>query len=139
MIKVEQFLSSRSVVFMRGKAVVYESTDRGIKPLVAAVDSGIDYSGCDAADRIVGKAAALLLVKGAVARVCAEVMSVPAKDVLSRYGIPFEYGSLVDNIVNRAGTDMCPMEQAVLDVDNPDDAPAALVRQIEKMKKNFPQ
>lgn len=44
------------------------------------------------------------------------------KKVLKAHKIPFEYGTLAAIIINRAGTDACPMEKAVV---NTGDAEAA--------------
>ena len=132
--KVEQFLGGRAVVFTRGGAVVYESTDSGIKPLVEAFDSGIDYSGCDAADRIVGKAAANIYLLLRVKSVAACVMTEQAKRILTENGIECEADTLTQKIVNRKGDGLCPMETAVMDTDNPDDALKAIRDKIAALQ-----
>ncbi|MCH5161291.1 MAG: DUF1893 domain-containing protein [Clostridiales bacterium] len=131
---VAKFLSSRSVVFSRGGMVVYESTDRGIKPLVAAVDSGVDYSDCDAADRIVGKAAANLYILLRIHSVRACVMTQEAKSILTAHGIDCEADTYTENIVNRNGDGLCPMEMAVKDTGNPDDALKAIHDRIAALQ-----
>lgn len=132
--KVEQFLSSRSVVLTRGGQTVYESTDSGIKPLVTAIDSGADYSGCDAADRIVGKAAAYLYLLLRVKRVCACVMTFAAKNILTENGIECDADTFAENIVNRKGDGLCPMETAVANADNPNAALSAIRDKIKHMQ-----
>lgn len=133
---VEKFLSSRTVVFTRGEATVYESTDRGVKPLIAAIDSGIDYSGCDAADRILGKAAANLYLLIKVKSVSACVMTYAAKDILTANGIECDADTYTDRIVNRKGDGPCPMEMAVADAETPDAALKAIREKIKLMQKN---
>ena len=120
---IEATLDGLSVLFTRGGERVYASADRGIGPLVAAVDGGTDYSGCDATDRIVGKAAALLYVLLRVNSVSAHVMTNRAKDILTAGGIACRADVYTDNIINRKGDGLCPMELAVSDID---DACAAL-------------
>lgn len=132
--KVENFLSSRTVVFTRGEKVVYESTDRGVKPLIAAIDSGVDYSGCDAADKIVGKAAANLYLLINVKSVRACVMTYAAKDILTANGIQCEADTFTDKIVNRNGDGPCPMETAVADADSPDAAFKSIREKIKLMQ-----
>ena len=134
--KAEKILASRSVVFTRGNAVVYESTDRGIKPLIAAIDSGVDYSDCDATDRIVGKAAANLYLLIKVKSVSACVMTYAAKNLLSANGIECDADTYTDNIVNRNGDGLCPMETAVADAETPDAALNAIREKIKLMQKN---
>ena len=51
-----------------------------------------------------------------VKAVYASVISKSALAVLQDGGIYAEYGSLVENIINRQGDGICPFEAAVLDV-----------------------
>ena len=66
------------------------------------------------------------MVKGKVKEVYAEVISESATDIFGKNRIPFAYGTIVDKIINRSGAEMCPMEQTVVGIDNPDDAFVAL-------------
>ena len=107
--------------------------DRGIKALLDAVRSGSEIlRGAEVADTTVGKAAAMLLIKGGALAVHAGVMSVAAKDALAAHGIKYDYVTLVERILNRAGTGLCPMEHAVLDINDPDLAFSALENAIKK-------
>ena len=92
---------------------------RGLSPLVGLISLGADLSGYSVADKVVGKAAALLFVKCNVAVVYAKTLSQSGKAVLDKHGIPVEYDTLADRIINRDGTDMCPMEKTVADCDDP--------------------
>jgi len=85
---------------------------RGIKTLAEAIggDKGF-FAGALAADKTVGRAAALLFVYAEVAEVYGAVMSESAAEVLKEYGIKFSYGRLVPNILDRTGSDVCPMEK----------------------------
>lgn len=101
---------------------VYTSSERGVAPLVKYAQSRAEFCGFSAADKIVGKAAALLYVYLGVGYVYAEVMSRSAAEILNRYGIGFECGTFAENIINRRGDGVCPMEQAVADVNDPKEA-----------------
>lgn len=101
--------------------------ERGIKTLLSILSDNPDLlCGASVADKVVGKAAALLMVKGNVKEVYAEVISESAIEIFRKYRIPFAYGTIAAKIINRSGTGMCPMEQTVVDIDNPDDAFDAL-------------
>lgn len=63
------------------------------------------------ADKVVGKGAAALMAMGGVREVYALVMSRKALELLDREGVKIGYETLVDNIINRAGTDICPVEK----------------------------
>lgn len=101
---------------------VYSSTERGVKPLLTWVNEGKDFSGFAAADKVVGKAAAFLYVLLNVDEMYAKVISVPAIDVLERYGIQVSFDEKVDAIRNRANTGFCPMESAVWEITEPAEA-----------------
>lgn len=62
------------------------------------------------ADKIVGKAAASLMVLAQVHEVYAAVISLPAWQMLEAAGIPTTCGVKVPHIINRQGTGLCPLE-----------------------------
>jgi hypothetical protein len=98
---------------------VYLAKERGVKPLLAWIDSGEDFSSFAAADKVVGKAAAFLYALMKVDCVYAKIISTPALQTLNAFGIKVEYGQEVPAIRNRANTGFCPMETAVWNVDEP--------------------
>ena len=100
----------------------YTSMQRGIAPLIQWLKEGVDMQGAYVADKVVGKAAAYLYVLLGVREVYAAVLSRPALDVLERYNIGTVYDMLVQAIRNRTDTGFCPMETAVLDIDDANEA-----------------
>ena len=109
-----------SCVVIREGAVIHEADGRGVAPLLDLYEQQpMQLIGSTVVDRIIGKGAAMILVLGAVTRVHGEVMSQSGKDYLERYGITVSYGELVENIRNRAGSDLCPIERSVVDIDDP--------------------
>lgn len=117
-----------------GPNTCYTSTARGIAPLLSCYKEGKAESGCCAADKVVGKAAAYMYVLLGVKSLYAEILSQPALRVLQNAGIDAKYEKLVDAIVNRTGTGFCPMETAVLDIDDPLEAMAAVEKTLEKLR-----
>ena len=115
--------------------VVFTDTLKGVAPLVAAAESGADYSGYCAADRIVGKAAAMLYALLKVKEVYAEVLSKRGAETLSRFGIAYSYSVMTEFIVNRRGDGECPMEEAVKDAPEPSEALEKIKNKIALMKK----
>ena len=86
--------------------------ERGVKDLHRLLcDDRALLDGAFIADKVVGKGAAALMVAGGVMGVYTDVISRPALTLFSQSGIDVEYGTLVDNIINRAGTDICPVEK----------------------------
>lgn len=109
------------------------ATARGVKPLVVWYESGRDFSGYCAADKVVGRATAFLYVLLKIKAVYAKVISRAALEVFEQNGIASEYGELVENIINRQGDGICPFEAAVLDITNPSDAYMAIRSKMHQM------
>lgn len=109
---------------------IIKSKLRGIKPLINILNENIDISDYSLADKIVGKAQALLSVKANIKEVYANVMSISATKILNKYNIPYSYKTLTDKIINHSGDDICPMEKAVLNIDDYNIA-------YEKLKKRI--
>ena len=114
---------------------IYTSTERGVKPLIAFVESGRDYRGFSAADKIVGKAAAMLYVLLGVHTVFAEVMSEGGIYTLARHGIASFCDTSVKEIQNRSNTGICPMEEAVAKIDAPDEGMKAIQKKLSAMQE----
>jgi hypothetical protein len=112
----------------------YTSTENGIKPLLDWLDSGLDLQGFSAADKVAGKAAAFLYVRLGVKKVYADVMSEAAAAGFAEYGIEAKTATSVKNIINRAGTGNCPMEEAVKDVADPVQAESVLRAKVRNLK-----
>ena len=106
--------------------VLYATSRRGVAPLLDWLDSGTDLTGFSAADRVVGRGAAFLYCLLGVKEVYARVMSRPALEVLGSYGITAGADTLVEGIINRAGTGPCPFEAAVMEISNAETALTAI-------------
>ena len=118
-----------------GGELLYVSEKRGIAPMMDFLDAGYDMQGFSAADRIVGRAAAMLFVMAGVSHVYAEVMSEGAFSLLRANGIDASYGTLTPFIINRKGDGQCPMEDAVRDINDPAQARAAIRQTMQRLKE----
>ena len=112
---------------------VHTSTFRGVKPLVQWLDQGLDVKGFYAADKVIGRATAFLYVLLGVQAVYAHVISKPALEVLEAHQIQVQYGTLTDNIINRAGTGICPFEETVMGIEDPQNAYTAIRQKMKEM------
>lgn len=92
---------------------------RGIAPIMNLLqtDEKTLQDAC-VADRVIGKAAAFLLIKADISALYAKVISRHALDILKESRIEVTYENCVPYIVNRRGDGMCPMEASVLDTDD---------------------
>lgn len=121
-------------VFRKGERELTD-TRRGVRPLLELLKSGEDFTGFSVADKVVGKASALLYCLLKVKRVYAPVISRSALEVLESHGIPCEYGHLVPGIRNRTNTGLCPMEAATANISDPKEAPEVLEKTLEALTK----
>ena len=100
----------------------YTSNERGVKPLLEVLNSDMVTLNAVVADKVVGKAAAFLYELMRIKKLYAVTISEPALSVLKRAGIEVEFETLVPSIKNRAGTGQCPMETAVWETENAEEA-----------------
>ena len=98
------------------------SSERGVSFLFSLVSEKKNFDGYSVADKIVGKAAAYLLVLLGVKTVFASVISRPALRVLQDGGASVRYDVVCPYVINRSGTAPCPMETAVENAVSPSDA-----------------
>lgn len=134
--KAKQLFASGtySCVLVKGQTV-YTSTLTGVAPMIDFLDRGVDLRGFSVADKIVGKAAALLFVLAGIKEAHAVLMSRSGADVLRKSGIALSYDTLTDTIINRMGTGACPMELTVEAVNEPAAAYQALKARQESLRK----
>lgn len=119
-------------VMCKGETLI-ESKQRGVAPLLSLLTDKLEEGFC-AADKVVGKAAAFLYALLRVKEVYALVISEPAVQTLKRFGIAVEYEALVPAIRNRTNTGFCPMESAVLAIEDPQEALVAIRQTLERLK-----
>lgn len=79
-----------------------------MKPLLQWISEGVSFEGWSVADKVVGKAPALLYVQLKPAAVYAIAMSEAARDILLANGIACGCEDLVPFIANRAGDGSVP-------------------------------
>ncbi|MBR0418249.1 MAG: DUF1893 domain-containing protein [Erysipelotrichaceae bacterium] len=112
----------------------YCSFDNGIKPVISKLDEDLHYfEGLSVADKLIGKASAMLLCLSGVKEVYTPVLSEAGKAIFEKYGVAYEYDELTDFIVNRKGDGMCPMELTVKDIDDLNEAYEALKRKLASL------
>ncbi len=112
----------------------FTADGRGIAPVLKLMAERGDLSGHSAADVIVGKAAAMLFVKAGISAVHGRVMSEAGKKYLEERGIPCTWDTLTGKIINRAGTDVCPMEKTVADIEDAELGYKALCAKVIEMQ-----
>jgi len=90
--------------------------------------------GASVADKVVGKAAASLMVLAKIKEAYAEVVSQPALDLLRSSGISVIYAKVVPCIINRAGTGLCPLETRCMTCMTPEECFVAIRTFMQEIK-----
>ncbi len=115
---------------------IYKSRESGIKPLLMFYENKEDLHSFCAADKTVGRAAAFIYIALGADEVYADVMSEGAHELLLKNGTGAFYGTLTKQIINRAGTGMCPLEEACLNARTSEEAIFAIKEKIGVLNKN---
>jgi hypothetical protein len=121
--KTELFEENLTLAIVKNSAVLYETKSRRISGFLDAVEKlGEELSGASLADRVAGKAVALLCVYAGIREVYAAVLSRKAHAVFKKHKISVEWRELVENVLDADKSDVCPFERAAADISDPEQA-----------------
>lgn len=102
---------------------LHTSNEKGLLPLINWLEGDPDFlRGASVADKVVGRAAAMIMVYAGVCEVYASVISDAALELLKSEGIACTYSMTCIAISNRRGDGICPMERAVSRIRDPKEA-----------------
>ncbi len=112
-----------TLAIVKNGTVLFKTNSHRISGFLVAIEKlGTRLEHASLADRIAGKAIALLCVYVGVNNVYAEVLSRKAKALFEEYGILCEWKEIVDNIMNFNRNSVCPFEKVATDISNPEKA-----------------
>jgi hypothetical protein len=113
-----------SLLVYRDGEFVYSGSGRGVGPLLNALETiGKEkLQGSLVVDKIIGRAAAFLIVYMEAAEAHAVTLSATGKDVLQKYGLKYQFRHEVPVVRGRDGAPLCPFERLVQDVNNAEEA-----------------
>lgn len=123
----------KTLVLVKDNEII-DSKLSGIKPLLTFLDKKTNLEGFSLADKIIGKAQAMLCVKAKIKEAHGKVMSKEGLRILKENNIHCSYDVLTDEIINRKGTDICPMEKVVKNIEDIEKAYIALKEKVREMK-----
>ena len=109
-----------SLALIADDRVIYSSRQPGLRPLSVCIETCRPcYRNCTLYDRVIGLAAAKLIVYGnIISRVIAEVASLPAREFLENHQIEIKAAQVVENILTRDRLAVCPGELIALTTDD---------------------
>jgi hypothetical protein len=113
-----------NLVIVKDEKIILETRQSGVSGFLSAIEElGRErLHAASVADRIVGRAAALLCVYCSVRAVYAVVLSEGGKSVLKENSVSLEFKDLVPSILNRQKTGTCPFEKIVSTVSDGQEA-----------------
>jgi len=109
-----------TLAMVKNGEVLFETRSHKISGFLGAIEQfGDGLEGASLADRVAGKAIALLCVYVKIKEVYAEVLSKKAKIVFEQNGIPHKWKELVGNILDLNKSGVCPFEKAADGISDP--------------------
>ena len=111
--------SAYVLLLMKDDKELFRSNDSGLRPLMNCVDECKKYSGCILFDKVIGLAAARIIIHTRIiSKVFAGVASEPAIELLEKNRIGINAGIIVKNILRQDRTDICPREKKAMTMSN---------------------
>ncbi len=119
-LKKELILSDYTCIIANDKEIIYKSNDKGILPLIKYLDSACNDNNLYIADKVIGRAAALLCIKAKIKYLYASTISTPAIKILRANHIFYQFDKETPFIKNRQKNGKCPMETISKGITSPD-------------------
>ena len=124
--------SGNSLMIYKNGELLFESDLGGIRPHLKAINEhGGNLEGTLMVDKILGRAAAFLVVYSKAAEAITNIVSTPGKQVLEDNHLKFSYREEVAHIKMKDGVIFCPFESMVQGINDPVEAYAAIVEKME--------
>lgn len=110
-----------SLAIFEGERLLHSVSGGGLRPLRDALEKYRDHTGLILHDKIMGLAAARMIVySGMIAGIAAGVASIPAKAFLEKSGIGLSAVEVAVNILTKDRSAVCPGEVIALEVQDPE-------------------
>ncbi|MEM0212191.1 MAG: DUF1893 domain-containing protein [Candidatus Methanomethylicia archaeon] len=125
-----------TLAIVKNKELIFESNDHGIIGFINAIEElGGELKGAYMADKIVGRAIALLAIYSGIKGVYAEIISKHGFKTLIEVNIEeLEYGEIVDAIMDKTGRELCPFEREAQGINDPSKAYEKFKLMIKALK-----
>ena len=107
---------------IKNNVIIHKGVGKGVTPLLELASSEEGLKKLENAlvvDRIIGRAAAMLVVLGKAEYAYGLTMSKSGEEYLIANGIEVKSDRVVDAISDRTGRGICPMERSVMEIDDP--------------------
>jgi hypothetical protein len=120
--KAKHMLHERelTLAIVKNDKALFETRSHRISGFLGAIEQlDKELEGASLADRVAGKAIALLCLYAKIKQVYADVLSRKAKIMFEQNGIHYEWKQLVDNVLDLNKNGICQFEKAAETIQNP--------------------
>jgi Domain of unknown function (DUF1893) len=133
--KTHLYEKELTLVIVKNGQILFQTDSHRISGFICAIEElGCHLEGASVADRVVGKALALLCVYAEIGSVYADVLSENGKALFEQYNVGCQWKKLVENVLDLTKTDVCPFEKAAADISDPENSYVAFKALMAKMK-----
>lgn len=116
--EIQEVLGDNSLVLVHNNKFIYSSKYAGLRPLFNCIIDNkqkFESQECTLYDKVIGLAAARLIVySNIIGSIKTPLVSKRALELLEQENISIEYISLIDTILNKDKSGMCPMEERAI-------------------------
>lgn len=131
---IEILRREKCSLVVKNHGIVTTYSKPGVRDLEYLLDHDPEMlHGATIADKVIGKAAAAMVVVGGVKELYAEVLSKKAIPFLEEAGIAYTYGTLVDTIKEEG--DRCQLEKITAPATTPEETVALLRAHFQEKKR----
>lgn len=131
---IEILRREKCSLVVKNHSIITTYSKPGVRDLEHLLDHDPEVlHGAVIADKVIGKAAAAMVVVGEVKELYAEVMSTKAIPFLEEADIAYTYGTLVDTIKEEGGR--CQLEKITAPATTPEETVALLRTHFEEKKR----
>jgi hypothetical protein len=121
--KTELYEENLTLAIVKNNEVLFATKSHRISGFLDAIEKlGNKLEGASLADRVAGKAIALLCIYAKIKEVYAEVLSRKAHIIFKQNKINVQWHEIVDNVLDAKKTGMCPFEKAAAEISDPEKA-----------------
>ncbi len=119
-------------IVIKDDTIVADYVGNGVAPLLEVYRKNPEaMKGGVIVDKVIGRAAAFIIINGGASRAYGLLVSESAKSLLEEHNIKLEYDKIVPEILNRDLSGLCPLESSVLGENDPAIALDKILAQIE--------
>lgn len=121
--KSELYEENLTLAIVKNGEVIYSTKSHRISGFLDAIDScGAKLEGACVADKVAGKAIALLCAYAKVREVFAAIMSRSAQTVFKKHNISCYWTEMVEKVLDTSKAGTCPFEKTAANISDPEQA-----------------